>query len=230
MYKKTNENKRGFTLIELLIVIGVIAVLSVILVIVLNPAETLRKARDSQRMSDMATMKTAIGLYVTSTTTPYLAGTSNTACKTGSAGGSYAAGDKIYYSYPSDAPGGTITDTTLDGDTNVVSGQVVSADLNKVDGTGWLPVNLDTLSSGSPISSFPADPVNTVANVAAIASTDLVYRYACNLSSLTFEIDAQLESDAYTVADDKRKKDGGNNTGLYEVGTNLRILGGGSDF
>lgn len=233
MNKTKKYYNRGFTLLELLIVIGIIAILSVILVIVLNPAETLKKARDTQRMSDLATMKTALGLYLTSTTTPYLAGTnaapSNASCKTGSGGGSWTvASDNIYYSYPSDSPGANITDTTLDNQTFSGTGgkkQVVSADLNKVDGDGWLPVNLESLQSGSPISSFPADPVNTIADVANVASTDLVYRYACNATSLTFEIDAQLESDAYTVTEDKRRKDGGNSNSYYEVGTNLKILG-----
>ena len=64
--------EKGFTLLELLIVVGIIAILSVALILVLNPAETLKKSRDAQRISDLATMKTALGLYVTSTTTPYL--------------------------------------------------------------------------------------------------------------------------------------------------------------
>ena len=55
----------GFTLLELLIVIAIIAVLSVALVIVLNPAEALRKSRDAQRISDLTTLKKAIGLYLT---------------------------------------------------------------------------------------------------------------------------------------------------------------------
>lgn len=226
------KNKRGFTLLELLIVIGIIAILSVILVIVLNPAETLRKARDSQRMSDLNTLKTALGIYITSTSTPYLAGTDNIACKSGSGGGGYTFGDKIYYSYPSDAPGAAITDTAFDSGTSSIpdDNQVLNANLALTDGTGWLPINLDSLTSGSPISNLPVDPVNTISNLTTIASTDLVYRYACNSTNLTFEIDTQLESDAYTLTDDKRKKDGGNNTNLYEVGTNLKILGTGTDF
>ena len=62
----------GFTLLELLIVISIVAILSVALVVILDPAETLRKSRDAQRISDMNSMKTALGLYLTSTTTPYL--------------------------------------------------------------------------------------------------------------------------------------------------------------
>ena len=73
LYKKwNNKSLKGFTLLELLIVISVIAILSVALVLVLNPAEILKKSRDSQRIADLNTLKTAIGLYLTSTSTPSL--------------------------------------------------------------------------------------------------------------------------------------------------------------
>ncbi|MEK9154841.1 MAG: type II secretion system protein [Patescibacteria group bacterium] len=221
--------KKGFTLLELLIVIGIIAVLSVAIIFVLDPAETLRKSRDAQRMSDLATLKTALGIYVTSKTTPYLAGAaSNTACKTNSG---YASGDKVYYSYSSDSPGALITDTTLDGGTTDPSaGQVFNSSTSLTNATGWLPVNLDSLTGGSPISAMPTDPVNTIATPSAVVSTDLVYRYVCNSDTLKYEIDAQLESTAYTSDDNKRTKDGGNNSNYYEVGTGLNILGSGTDF
>ena len=48
----TRLESSGFTLLELLIVISVLAILSVALIVVLNPAETLKKGRDSQRISD----------------------------------------------------------------------------------------------------------------------------------------------------------------------------------
>ncbi len=231
--KNTINKQKGFTLLELLIVISIIAILSVGLVIVLNPVETLKKSRDAQRISDLSVLKTAIGIYTTSTTTPYLASaTSNTDCKSGGGGGTYGGADKIYYSYPSDAPGTTISDATLDNGTGSVpaAAQVVSANSGLTDGTGWIPINLDGLVGGSPISNWPIDPTNTIAGAGGVVSTDFVYRYACNSSSMTYEIDAQLESDAYTAADDKRKKDGGNNNNYYEVGTNLKILGTGTDF
>jgi prepilin-type N-terminal cleavage/methylation domain-containing protein len=227
----SNRARRGFTLLELLIVITIIAILSVSLVLVINPAETLKKSRDSQRISDLNTLKSAIGIYSTSTSTPYLAGSmSNAGCKTGGAGGTYGVGSKVYYSYPSDGRGAAITDTTLDGDTDPTAGQVVTANLGLTDGTGWLPINFDSLTSGSPISNLPIDPVNTVTSVSAVAGTDLVYRYACNSTSLTYELNAKLESVEFTTTNDKQGTDGGNNSSLYEVGTNLKILGAASDF
>ncbi len=55
---------RGFTLIELLIVIGILAVLATTVVLVLNPAQILAQARDSQRLSDLGSVKSAIALYL----------------------------------------------------------------------------------------------------------------------------------------------------------------------
>lgn len=56
--------KKGFTLIELLIVIGILAILAVAVVLVLNPAQMLAQARDSQRLSDLGNLKSAIGMYL----------------------------------------------------------------------------------------------------------------------------------------------------------------------
>jgi len=64
--------KKGFTLLELLIVIGILAILSTTMIIVINPAELLKKARDSQRISDLSTVKTAIAYYITETASPII--------------------------------------------------------------------------------------------------------------------------------------------------------------
>jgi len=233
---------KGFTLLELLIVITILAILAVIIIFVLNPAETLRKSRDVQRMSDLATMKNAIALYTTTINSPTLASTddtgtnprtnfTNTACQ--STLGTFAVGeDRIYYSLSDSS---TITDETLD-DTTFTTGfgatQVSSTYNSLVDGTGWLPIKLSTISGGSPISNLPTDPTNTIATLSTVAFTDLVYRYACsNVSSvLNFEINTSLESSEYGNggANDKVSKDGGDNSTLYEIGTSLQILGAGS--
>ena len=218
-----NRKGAGFTLLELLIVITILAILAVIIIFVLNPAETLRKSRDVQRLSDLATLKNSIALYITSTTTPYLGNSSsNATCKTNAT--TYASGDLIWYSLPSSS---AITDTTLDGGTTYPLKNQVATPAG-VDGTGWIPVNLGGLSGGSPISNLPIDPTNTISDLANVALTDLVYRYSCEATNLTFEINANLESTAYTSTDNKESKDGGDNANLYEMGTGLGLLGDGA--
>lgn len=66
------NTKKGFTLLELLIVIGILAILSTTIVLVINPAELLAKARDSQRISDLNTLKTAIAFYMTEKPDPFI--------------------------------------------------------------------------------------------------------------------------------------------------------------
>lgn len=173
MSRKAGHAK-GFTLLELLIVISIIAVLSVALVLVLNPAEALKKSRDAQRISDLNTLKTALGIYLTSTSTPVMGACTATRSSTT-----------------------TATYTTT--------------------GSGWVDVNLDSLTGGSPISNLPQDPVN---------DATYAYWYKCNTTTKTFEFSTLLESAAYGPGgtDDKGAKDGGT-TGdtRYEVGTNLQL-------
>jgi len=57
--------KKGFTLIELLVVIAILAVLMSVVVVTINPAEMLKKTRDTKRISDLDALRTAINLYIT---------------------------------------------------------------------------------------------------------------------------------------------------------------------
>ena len=52
----------GFTLIELLVVIAIIGILAGVVLIAINPAALMQKARDSQRLQDMDTLNKAMGL------------------------------------------------------------------------------------------------------------------------------------------------------------------------
>ncbi len=77
--------KKGFTLIELLIVIGIISILATAVVLVLNPAQLLAQARDSTRISDLSSVKSAIGLYLATATSTLAVGstgysTASTTC------------------------------------------------------------------------------------------------------------------------------------------------------
>lgn len=77
------KNKKGFTLVELMIVIAILAILAAIVIFALNPAELFRRARDSQRMSDLRVLSSAISYYLADDSTPTLDGSSNTLCAGG---------------------------------------------------------------------------------------------------------------------------------------------------
>ena len=77
------KDNKGFTLVELLIVIGILAVLATTAVIVLNPVELLKQARDSQRLSDLDSVRSATSLYLADVTSPsFTAGPFSTASTT----------------------------------------------------------------------------------------------------------------------------------------------------
>lgn len=237
------KRNTGFTLLELLIVISIIAILSIALVFMLNPAETLKKARDAQRISDLKTVKTALGIMLTASSTPSLDNfaVNGLGCLTNTTWGGVTTNNtaaKIYYSYDGTvtpagaapaAGGDSVGGTAVFGPSGTWTRTGTSGAVGKVDGTGWIPVSLKGLTGGTPISSFPIDPVNSVTN--PLAAGDLVYRYACQNGSAVagkpsyiFEIDAVLESSAYTVDDNKMAKDGGDLAVMYEQGNTLNLL------
>ena len=206
--KKTN--KKGFTLIELLVVIAIIAILSVVVILTLNPAELLKQARDSNRVSDLSTLKSAISLYLSDVSSPNIAQSSTVATNFGCTSG----GTCYNYCYESTIAGnGTTTSrcgvfNNMSGTSNVSSS--ASTYQRNVDGNGWVPVNFTSISSGAPVGNLPVDPVNNVS---------YYYAYAAS-STLTFEIDAFMESAKYTTgANGVIANDGGNNSSTYEVGT-----------
>lgn len=70
--------KRGFTLVELLVVIAIIAILAAVVVLIINPLELTRRARDSARLSDLSALQQAINVAVQEATG---SGTVSTLCK-----------------------------------------------------------------------------------------------------------------------------------------------------
>jgi hypothetical protein len=155
--------------------------------LVINPAQLLAQSRDSKRMSDITALNTALSLYITDVASPSL-GTCT--------GGANAFG----YSSGAAAPTtGSFTNASVNTPSTATA----------VDGSGWIPVNFGSISSGSPIAALPTDPTN---------SGNLMYRYAC--SGTSYELNLQFESTKFTG---RHSEDGGNNANFYETGSNLSI-------
>jgi len=174
------SQQKGFTLLELLIVIAILAVLATVAVLVINPVEYLRQARDSQRVGDLAAVKGAVDLYLTTATSTDL-----TAGVSGNAG------------------------RCTVGTTSPFTQSCSTSAARAVDGTGWVLVNLASLSGGSPLSTLPLDPTN---------NSTYFYAYAANQDLNTYELDAKMESIKFATDQDLDGIDGGNNSGWYEIG------------
>ena len=197
------HHRQAFTLIELLIVIAVIAIISVVIVLVLNPTELLRQSRDSNRLSDMASMVDAFNVYA------------------GEGGTSYGSANTVYVSIPDP------TATSTAGDQCQGLGLIslpatysyhcgASSTYRAIDGTGWIPVNFNAVSSRSPLGQLPIDPVNT-------SSSRFYYTYTTNGSQ--YEMTSVMESQKYGLggSNDVISGDGGTLASVYERGTQLGL-------
>jgi hypothetical protein len=80
----------------------------------------------------------------------------------------------------------------------------------EMDGSGWIPVNLNSISTGSPLEKLPLPP-----------DKNMIYIFACDPAKSLYEFNAVFGSEKF--ADDS-KDDGGNDPGVYEVGTNLNLI------
>src|ERR1039458_6626450 len=196
--------RSAFTLIELLVVIAIIAILSVVVILTLNPAELLRQSRDANRVSDMATINGAFGTYAEDAggsmgtpSTTYISILDPTATST--------AGDQCQGL-------GLSAQSTSSGWTYQCA---ASSSYRNVNGTGWVPLNFTSISSGAAIGTLPQDPINQT-------SSNLFYTYTTDGS--TYEATAVMESQKY------RSKFSTNPPltlypGVDAVGTNLALSG-----
>ena len=85
---------------------------------------------------------------------------------------------------------------------------VTAADLRNINGTGWIPINFTTMSRGSPLSSLPVDPVNTVASGAF---------YVFVTDGRTWNFASLLESERHAPS---AVRDGGTDSARFEAGNN----------
>ena len=219
--KQVRKNNKGFTLIELLVVIAIIAVLAVVVILTLNPAELLRQARDSNRISDLGTLKSAISLFEADVATSSLnaIGTYgtiyvNTGSCIGAGTSAVASGTCNYGSVaPINSQWGFAAGSYGNAAAAAVTSTATSSQRN-VNGSGWIPVNFSAISSGSPIGNEPVDPLNNNSNT---------YAYAA--SSTVFKIATKVESAKYSSGGggDVASTDGGTSSSTFESGTNLTL-------
>ena len=221
MKNKRFKDGGGFTLIELLVVIAIIAILAVVVILTLNPAQLLAQARDSNRTSDMATLKSAISLYLADVSSTFI-GTS-TICYVSAP---FYSGSNIMI--PNSATTATTTfvaSTTCanwmalnsGGTVNATSSRGISG-LNAGILTGWLPINFSAISAGSPVGNLPVDPNNNT----NLSGKGAYYSYEPQTSNNTFKLGAFMESTKYQAggSGDVETNDGGNNVNVFEGGTN----------
>lgn len=187
------HSRKGFTLIELLIVIAIVAVLAAVVILTLNPAELLRSARDSERISDLVVMNKALNLYRIDHSTQSMGSSS-----------------VVYVSIPDNSsicanlglpalPGGWTYHCSS------------SSTYTNIDGTGWIPVDLNSLSFSSPVSRMLVDPLNET-------SSGLYYTYTVVPGG--WEINTVFESQKYINI---QTSDAGDDDDVYESGSLLTL-------
>lgn len=189
----------SFTLLEVLITVGILAAVSAIAFIIVNPNEMIRQGRDAKRLAELDSLDNAINLSQMDSSAMSL-GTSKI----------------VYISLP-DTSSTCASWASLPAlPTGYTYHCVSSTVLGKTDGTGWIPLNLQGLSTGSPIASAPTDPVN-----------DALHFYSYITSGTgAWEFGSVMESAKYKMGgpNDKTSTDGGGNLSLYERGTNLSLM------
>lgn len=177
-------------------VIAILSILAVAVLVVLNPAELLRQGRDSTRLSDLAAVNSALALYLADVSDVWSTDKAN------------------------------VTATT----TNMVvrCPFTITCAVNnstEVDGTGWVDVNFNLISSGSPLARLPLDPLNGDLKCGSLNDKTCFYGFARKGSDTTYELNADMESNRYSNqgGNDVESTDGGNQADLYEVGSALNL-------
>src|SRR5664280_1057369 len=173
---------------------GILGILMAVTILVINPAEYLRRARDTNRVSDLNTLKTALTLYTVDTGTDYS-----------------TPDNTVYVSLP-DTSSTCATWSLPTLPSPWVYKCVTTTNYRKIDGTGWVPVNL-TLMTSRPLSTLPVDPTNNA-----------TYYYTFVIGG-SFELTSLMESNSHDAA----VTDGGSFPGVYETGTHIGLTPLGRD-
>ncbi len=87
-----------------------------------------------------------------------------------------------------------------------------STNPSAINGTGWVPINFNLISSGPPLSKLPLDPINN-------STYYYVYR-SVSTSSTTYKLYGKMESAKYQS---QMANDGGATSTWYEVGNDMSL-------
>ena len=194
---------KAFTLIELLVVLAIISVLMMVVISTINPIELLKQSRDTNRLSDMTSLDSALKLASLDSL-------------------SFGSSSVIYVSIPD--PQATSTAGTQCQGLSLPSLPspytyhcAASSTYRNTNGQGWIPVNFTQLSQGSPLGQLPIDPINQ-------ASSKNYYTYTANTQN-QFEITTPMEAAKFKLggSSDVIGTDGGPQTSVYEKGSNLYL-------
>ncbi|MFA6354772.1 MAG: hypothetical protein WCX12_03775 [Candidatus Paceibacterota bacterium] len=143
--------------------------------------DQLVQSKDTTVFSDLSTLNSAIALYLSDVANPYLCKDKNT----------------IYATSKITVPPGWKLGS--------------NAGRDNVDGTGWIPVNFTSISTGAPIAHLPLPPTDKNST-----STDKeVYIFVCDPQIHTYELNAKIKSEKFASSSEK---DGGDDPYSYEVG------------
>ncbi len=175
-----------------------LVILGVLIIWQMNPAGILKEARDEQRLAELSSIDKAVDFAISQN--PSLFQGELTV---------------VYLSLPDlDGDGKCLEYVKLP---SLASGWryscVREADLSRVDGKGWIPVDFTSVPIPS-LDFLPVDPLND-------AALGFYYAYAPD-----WEINAQLESVRYNSPESEEgaSSDGGNTRLLYEVGNDISLM------
>ncbi len=228
--------RRGFTLIELVIVIGLIALLAATIVLVLDPAAIFREGRDIRRIADLGKMNAAVGLaFATSGSKPPV-GVCVPASPASPPSGPTPSGDP--QGSPPLPPGASpppfnppppiypawcyqhapYPESRCE-DRYAVPVSATSTASRKIDGTGWVPIDMTEAIGGTLLSAWPVDPGEDGVHF---------YSFICRTTSaseIVWEFSGHMESVRYASSgeSDVESTDGGNRPGLFETGTDVGL-------